>query len=175
MKDAVSEDMKLKLFYERNNTIENQDEKKKFLRKKGLKYIDRKVSSYIKDAKKGSTIDQIKQFEQKTQEKTKVQLAENYQMKLRLKLFRGTGALQIKNPYVESGIHFSVKGDFYLKLNQRIDDLNLNTSLDYHVFKNSFEARISEYYSSFEAGVSYFFSPSVSSEKSINIFFVHKF
>ena len=85
------------------------DEKKRFLEKSIVHYIDRRISGEIKKSHKRSTLRKVERLRKNLKPQTKFTFGQNYRIRVRSKVLRGLIHMKFENPYIdESLIKFRV-------------------------------------------------------------------
>lgn len=79
----------------------NYDEKKGFISRQGLRYLDKRISGEIKQAEEGSTLYRVGQVRKALRPQTEVGFSEKYKLKFSAKVLRGLMIMRIKNPYID--------------------------------------------------------------------------
>ena len=75
------------------------DEKKKYLEKNILRYMDKRLTGEIKRADKGTTLHRMGQVKKTLRPQTRVKLSENYRLRFRAKVLRGFMRMKFENPF----------------------------------------------------------------------------
>ena len=116
--------------------------KKRYLSKKLLKYIDKRLSGEIKNAEEGSTLKSIQKAHDVLKPNTKAQLTENIKIRLKARLLQGEARFFVENPYVDFQTHFRLGGETNLNIGRTISSLNVRASVDYMIDEGHWRACI---------------------------------
>ena len=80
------------------------DDKRQYLEKNMLRYVDKRLSGEIKHAEKGTTLHKVGVVKESLRPQTKVQLSEHYRLRFRAKVLRGLMRMRLENPYIDEGL-----------------------------------------------------------------------
>jgi len=113
--------------------ISNESEQKKFLMKKGLKYLDSRLSGEVKKAKVGSTLHAVGQAQKKLRPSSQVALSKNFKLKMKARVIQGKAYAILKNPYVDNSLEVSIAGKAKLWVGKKIPAWNVKSEINYNV------------------------------------------
>lgn len=109
------------------------DERRSYVQKYMLKYVDSRISGSLKEAKKGSGLAKVRRVEQALKPDTKVRVSKNVRVRFSAKVIEQYGRIMIQNPYVETKMFVHLNGELKLEFFKNIKPLGVNARLDYEV------------------------------------------
>jgi len=122
--------------------VPTRDEKKRYLDKKMLRYLDKRLAGEIKDSKKGSTLYRVGQVRKTLRPKVEARLWKNLKIKFRAKVLRGRGYIVFINPWVDAKATFSASGKVEMEMKKNIKQIGVNTHLQYNVDRDEWFAQL---------------------------------
>ena len=122
--------------------VPGRDYKKRYLRKKLLKYVDKRLSGEIKRAEEGSTLKSIQRAHAALKPSAKAQLTESIKIRLKARLLQGEAIFFVENPYADLQTRFQLNGSTNLNIRRSISSLNITTSVDYRINEGQWQACI---------------------------------
>lgn len=106
------------------------DQRKSYLSKHLLKYVDRRISGEVKNAEEGSTFHTVGQVQENLKPETSVQMAPNFRLRFKARVLEGQANMVVENPYFNNTTTFNYKGHLNVNLNKEFTDLKVRTNLD---------------------------------------------
>jgi hypothetical protein len=119
-----------------------QREKEKFLRKRGLKYVDKRISGEVKSAEKGSALAKVGKVQKALKPSSKVDIAPNVRLRFKARVLQGVALVNLENPYVDSKATVKANGRMNMHVGKRLDNIGLHTRVDYNVRESSYIAAV---------------------------------
>lgn len=146
-------------FADRN--IVTTEEKKKYINRYIIKYLDKRLSGEIKRAEEGSVFHRVGQMEQALKPNATVNVSETFKLKIKAKVLEAEASMILDNPYFELESHFLLDGTITVNANKNFDNLGLRFYTNVAV--NSFS-----YSTSIEKTLPYNVLAKLSSDQSLN-------
>jgi hypothetical protein len=112
-------------------------EKKSWFERMLLKYADKRLAGEVRNAEEGSTLHQVGQVQKALKPKAEVGISENIKVKVRGKVLQGLVVVNVINPWVDSYANVNIEGDVDIHVNKKINQLGLDTGIDYNVTDRS--------------------------------------
>ena len=122
--------------------IPGRDYRRRYLQKRLLKYVDKRLSGEIKQAEEGSALKNIQTVHNALRPNTKAQLTENIKIRLKARLLQGEALFFVENPYVDLQTHFNFEGSSNLQIGRNISSLNVTASMNYRIDEGVWQACI---------------------------------
>ena len=119
-----------------------RDDKKKYLEKRLLKYVDKRLSGEIKRAEEGTTLKRIQKAHDALRPSAKAQLTKDIKIRLKARLLQGEARLFVENPYVDFQTRFELGGSTNLNIGRTISSLSVRASVDYMIDEGHWKACI---------------------------------
>jgi ABC-type glycerol-3-phosphate transport system permease component len=116
-----------------------QAQKKSYLSKRALKYLDKRISGEVKNAKKGSTLHKIGQAQKTLKPETDVNFSPNMRLSFKSRVLDGEVIMVFVNPYFDNSTKLNYKGDFTVDLAKKFETLDLSTRLNVNIVDNEWE------------------------------------
>jgi hypothetical protein len=122
--------------------VPNTSEKKSWFERMLLKYADKRLAGEVRNAEEGSTLHQVGQVQKALKPKTEVGLTENIKIKIRGKVLQGLVEVNMVNPWLDSYANISIEGNVDIHFHKKLNDIGLDTGIDYNVTDRSWLARV---------------------------------
>ncbi len=103
----------------------------RFLTKQTLRYLDKRVSGEIREAKEGSTFHNIGHVHRVFKSNSTKSLGRHVSLKFRVRVLQGKVYMLLKNPYVESNTTIYVNGRVGTYVARDISSLGVKTKLEH--------------------------------------------
>lgn len=116
--------------------------RQKYLSKRLLKYLDKRLTGEIKSAKKGSALSGIKKAKNSLRPNTQAQLSKNVKVKIKGRVLQGKAIVKVINPYVNYRANIKLNGQVDMNIKKNIKALNVEVSADYNLNSNIMTTRI---------------------------------
>jgi hypothetical protein len=122
--------------------VPSAQEKKSWFERMLLKYADKRLAGEVRNAEEGSTLHQVGQVQKALKPKAEVAISENIKVKIRGKVLQGLVVFNVQNPWVDSYANVSIEGNVDVHINKKLNDLGLDTGIDYNVNARTWSARV---------------------------------
>lgn len=116
-----------------------EDQKKSYLSKRALKYLDKRISGEVKRAKKGSTLHKIGKAQKTLKPETDVNFSPNMRLSFKSRVLDGEAIMVFVNPYFDNSTKINYKGDFTIDLAKDFETLDLSTRFNVNLTDNKWE------------------------------------
>lgn len=113
--------------------VQSEKEKNRFLRKRGLKYIDKRLSGEIKQAQPGSKWEQIGKVHKALKPRTKLNLSKSVRVKFKARVLQGKATMILENPLVDASLEGKVNGQARAVIGKRLKDFGLSAHMEYRL------------------------------------------
>lgn len=120
----------------------SEDDKKAYLGKKMLRYLDRRLSGEMKKAENGSTLHTIKTVEKNLRPDATVAIAKNFSVKFKARVLQGKVIVDFRNPWIEANTVISVNGKAKLITKKEFKELSIVTGAEYSVTESEMLAYV---------------------------------
>ncbi len=120
----------------------NADVRTRYLKKRMVKYLDRRLAGEMKSAKKGSALNRVKQIQKTLRPAAEAQVSKRIKVKFKARLLEGRAVARIENPWVKTEVSNKIGGSTEVKAIRSIASLQVNASLNYQVNKKQWEMAI---------------------------------
>ncbi len=114
----------------------------RYLRKRMVKYLDRRLAGEMKGAKKGSTLHRMKQVQKSLRPAAEAQVSKRIKLKFKARLLEGRAIARIENPWVKTEISNKIGGSTEIKAIRDIASLKVSASVNYQVDKSQWEMAV---------------------------------
>lgn len=118
------------------------DQRKSYLSKHLLKYVDRRISGEVKNAEVGSTFHTVGQVQENLKPETSVQMAANFRLRFKARVLEGQANMVLENPYFNNTTTFNYKGHLNVNVNKDFKDLKVRTNLDVNFNEGLWQASL---------------------------------
>lgn len=112
-------------------------EKRKFVRKIGLKYLDKKIMDRGRKSPKNSPAHTVITMRKAMAPTSTIGLSQNFTMKFRAKLLEGKLSVILINPYLDWWADFNNHGHFGMTLQKNLADAELEMKIFYTTDQNT--------------------------------------
>lgn len=119
-------------------------EKKSYLARNSLKYLDRRVSGEAKRADKNSAIAKVGQMQTALAPNSQVQMSENIRVKFKARLLQGKAMMDVDNPYFFMETTLSANGKLNLEMNKEMKDVGVKTQVNYDISAKQWVAMVNK-------------------------------
>lgn len=124
--------------------IADTDTKVDYLKRQGLRYLDKRITGEMKNAEKGTAMATVGQVHEALRPSTNVDIAPNIRMRFKARVLQGEASMNVENPYVESKTYVRVNGDITTELGKSFDKLGLRAQLNYRVDNGEYRALLNQ-------------------------------
>jgi hypothetical protein len=119
-------------------------QKGKYISKKMLRYVDKRLSGEMKKADEGSTLHKVGKMEKNLRPNTAVNISKNFGLKFKARVLQGKAVMEVKNPWVECNATVSANGKARLITRKDFKELGLASGVEYSVNDSQFLAYIDQ-------------------------------
>ncbi len=116
------------------------DHKRKYLNKKMIKYLDKRLSGEVKRAEQGSALHRVGQFQKALKPNTEARISKRVKIRFKARVLEGKAIVRVENPWVKTSATTSLKGTTEVKMSRDIKALSLKTSVRYRVDQGNWVA-----------------------------------
>jgi hypothetical protein len=117
-------------------------QRKAYLSKKMLKYLDKRLSGEIKGAEKGSTLHRVGQVQKALKPNVEAKFGQNIKLKLKARVLQGRATIHVKNPWIKAETDITVAGDVQMNFKKDISAIGVKTHVRYEVKDGVWIARL---------------------------------
>ena len=121
----------------RGYQIVDVDQRKRYLLRNSLKYLDKRISGEIKNAEAGSTMEKIGEAQKALKPQTKVDVAPNIKLKFKARVLQGKAYMIVDNPYLPNTTTVRADGRVDVHAKKEIESIGVQTEIKYIVNSNS--------------------------------------
>ncbi len=126
-----------------SNSSPDEHARKKYLKRRLLKYLDHRVRGELKDAKKNSAfLRGIDEAQQAVSPSGSVSV-NNVKVRFSAQLLRGRAMLRLVNPYLHFTTHFRSNGEIVIHMWREFADWKIRSDLDIRPLDNYYRAKLS--------------------------------
>ncbi|MDD0854256.1 hypothetical protein HBN50_14175 [Halobacteriovorax sp. GB3] len=122
--------------------IKDREDRVKYVNQKILKYLDKRVSGEVKQAKEGSTLHRVGQIQKSLKPQTNVAIASNVKLKVKARVLQGKTFIFVDNPYFDNKTTVSLTGKVKLEMGKRFDKAKLEAKTYYNVNEGEWVAYV---------------------------------
>lgn len=115
------------------------DQKKNYLSKRALKYLDKRISGEVKNAKKGSKLHRVGKVQESLKPNTSVDVSPNMRLSFKSRILDGEAIMVMVNPYFENSTTLDYKGNLNINMAKKFEDLKLSTRFQMNVARGEWE------------------------------------
>ena len=116
--------------------------KRRYLERRLLKYVDKRLSGEIKRAEEGSALKNIQKAHDALKPNTEARLSKDVKLRFKGRVLQGEGSLFVENPYVDFRTSFEIGGSTHLNVKRDISSLRLETNMNYNITAGKWEASV---------------------------------
>ena len=119
-------------------TTPTTSQKQKYISKKMLRYVDKRLSGEMKKANEGSTLHKMSRVEKQLRPNAAVNISKNFGLKFKARVLRGKAIVEFKNPWVECNATLGANGKAKLISRKEFKTLGLASGAEYSVNDSQF-------------------------------------
>lgn len=127
---------------QRNNTP-NLDQKKSYLSRQLLKYVDKRLGGEVKKAEKGSTLHKVGKVQKALRPDTSVSFSNKFKLKFKARVLQGQASVYLINPYFKNSLDVNFKGHAVLRVSKKFKPLKLSTDVRVDMQNKTYATRLS--------------------------------
>lgn len=124
--------------------LPTEREKERFLRKKFLRYIDKRLSGEIKEAEEGSTLATVGKVQDALKPNSNISLAKDYRLRFKGRVLQGEGRMKFENPFAETEAKLRLNGDLNVRVTRSIASIGLSSYIDFDFDDNTYTTRMDQ-------------------------------
>ncbi len=114
----------------------------RYVKKKIVKYLDRRLAGEMKKAEKGSALHRAKKFQQALRPTTEARVSKRVRIKFKARLLEGRAIARIENPWVKTEVSSKVGGGTQVRAIRKIETFDLNSSINYQIDQGQWEVAL---------------------------------
>lgn len=114
-------------FYDQG--IPSIDQKKSYVSRQMLRYMDKRLTGSVKRAEKGSTLHKVGSVQKALRPSSTVKFSKQFKLKFKARVLQRSASLYLINPYFQNSLDFNSKGQAYLRMSKNIEPLKVDTNL----------------------------------------------
>lgn len=118
------------------------DEKKRFISRRSLKYLDKRITGEIKQADEGSKLHTLGQVQSALKPTSKIDISKSLRFRFKAQVLQGSASVRVENPYVETTANFDIGGEKRVVVSRQIAAVDVRTWVDYDVTDSTYIAVI---------------------------------
>lgn len=111
----------------------DEGQRRTYLSKRFLKYIDKRISGEIKQAEEGSTFHKIGKAQEALKPNTTVEFSPMFRFKFRARVLDREANMIVENPWVDCNAKVNLKGDMEINVIKNFSEVGVNAHLYYKV------------------------------------------
>ncbi|NOT78156.1 MAG: hypothetical protein HOP07_04040 [Bacteriovoracaceae bacterium] len=108
-------------------------EKRKFIEKKLLRYVDKRLSGEMKKAEEGSALHKVSKVEKQLRPNASVNISKNFGLKFKARVIQGKATVEFKNPWIECNTVVSAAGKIRVITRKEFKGLGTASGAEYGV------------------------------------------
>lgn len=120
------------------------NDQKKYLGKKVLRYLDRRLNGEMKKAQEGSTLHSIRTVEKSLRPDATVAMTKNFSVKFKFRALQGKLITDFRNPWVESNLTLGANGKVKFITKKHFKELGLTGGTELSVTESTLLAYIDQ-------------------------------
>lgn len=120
------------------------NDQKKYLGKKVLRYLDRRLNGEMKKAQEGSALHSIKTVEKSLRPDATVAMTKNFSMKFKFRALQGKLITDFRNPWIESNITVGANGKIKFITKKNFKDIGLTSGTELSITESTLLAYIDQ-------------------------------
>lgn len=113
--------------------IPTASEKGKYISKKMLRYVDKRLSGEMRNAREGSTLHSMKNVEKNLRPNAHVNISKNFGLKFRARVLQGKATVEVKNPWIHCSATVAANGRMVVNTKKEFKEIGLTSGADYFV------------------------------------------
>lgn len=115
-----------------NYGITSFEEKKKYLDKRIIKYLDKRLSGEIKRAEEGTTLHRVGQLQKALKPSAEIKVSNNLKFKFKGRILEGEANIMLNSSYFNYLTHINRKGEVKMKLYKSFDEIGFHSEANYN-------------------------------------------
>ncbi len=122
----------------------DMEQRKQFINRNILRYIDKRISGEIKHAKKGSGWAKVGEVQQALKPNTTVKMNKYLTLKIKGRVLEGKVIFTLRNPFVDLESYVKVDGRAKVHAGKEFKSIGMKTDLDYEVNEGRWIASVDQ-------------------------------
>ena len=122
--------------------IKDESDRKSFVARQALKYVDKRISGEVKRADEGSTLYRVGQAQKALKPKAEAKISENFKVKVKGRVLKGKVIVKLVNPYVDCHVDVHLDGRINMEVKKELKDLQVVAKTTYEVKEGRWIASI---------------------------------
>lgn len=112
----------------------NQQQKRSYIERQALKYLDKRLTGEVKRAEKGSTLHKVGTVQKALKPSSTVQISKKFKLRFKAKLLQRQATVYVINPYVNNSLDVNDRGQAVLRMSNKVKPLQISSDLrvDFH-------------------------------------------
>ena len=119
-----------------------EDQRKTYLSKQLLKYVDKRISGEVKSAEEGSALHTVGQVQEALKPNTTVEVSPLLKFRFRARVLEREARMIVENPWFEYDAQVGLDGYAVMNMRKRFDQLGLSANIVYKVSEGNWETYI---------------------------------
>lgn len=116
----------------------DSSQKAKYITKKMLRYVDKRVSGEMKNSEEGSTLHKMKTVEKNLRPNAAVNVSKNFGFKFKARVLQGKATVEVKNPWIECNATVAANGKARVITRKEFKELGLASGAEYSLTDSQF-------------------------------------
>ncbi len=123
-------------------SVTSEEEREASIKKRFLKYADKRLSGELKGADKDSTLGQVATVQKALKPSSTLAVSEDYKVKFQAKVLQGQATVRLINPYFEYDTNFSLSGSVNMHVGKEIKEMGVRTDLNLDIGASRYVASV---------------------------------
>lgn len=118
------------------------EDKKEYLSRHFLKYLDKRISGEIKGADQGTALHRVNQVQKALKPSTAVKVSKLIKLKFKAKVLQREARLIVDNPWIDYSTEMDMEGQVTMKMGKTFKELGVDCKVDYDVDEGHYVAHV---------------------------------
>jgi hypothetical protein len=105
------------------------EQKKAYVSRQMLRYMDKRLTGSVKKAEKGSTLHKVGTVQKALKPQSTVQFSKQFKLRFKARVLQRSASLYLVNPYFNNSLDINRRGQAFLRMSKRIKPLKLDTAM----------------------------------------------
>lgn len=127
-----------------NYNVVDTNEKKAYLNRMIIKYLDKRISGEIKKADEGTTLHRIGQVQQALKPSATVEISSGVKARFKARILEGEATLSLENPWLDARSEFNKDGEVKVIFDKNYEEYGISYSTNYFPLENNYVTTISK-------------------------------
>ena len=122
------------------------EDRKAFVMRQGLRYLDNRISGEMKNADKGSALAKARSVQKALRPTTSIPVVpgSNVRIKVRAKVLQMRGSVIVENPYVEANADIRANGDTTMNVAKNFESIGMRAHVSYQMVEGVYRAVVNK-------------------------------